>query len=120
MLLLTASPPSLVTLTLYRQCLFAKHVVCTAHGDLGRLPLDDLSQGILHQETVEPDILCSTPVPSAPCTPVPARNHRQHISDMKRVVRRRRDSAPSLEHPPAILQARERARHEFTSTWPTP
>eukprot|EP00959_Pyramimonas_sp_CCMP1952_P034910 731224-Pyramimonas_sp.AAC.1 len=60
MLLPSASRPSLVQLTLYRQWLVAKHGVCTAHGSLGRPALDDLSQGILSPEPVEPDFSCST------------------------------------------------------------
>eukprot|EP00959_Pyramimonas_sp_CCMP1952_P232783 4865040-Pyramimonas_sp.AAC.1 len=109
MFLLNASRPSLVQLTMYRQWLFANHVVCTAHGNPERPALEDLGQGIFSQEPMEPDILCSTSVAHVPSTPAPVRNRRQQISYMKRVVRQRCDSAAFLEDALVPLPARERA-----------
>eukprot|EP00959_Pyramimonas_sp_CCMP1952_P286499 5990836-Pyramimonas_sp.AAC.1 len=42
------------------------------------------------------------------------------MSDMKRVVRQRRDGAPCSKPTPVSQPACRRARHDYTSTWPTP
>jgi len=124
LLLLNSSRPSLVQLTLYRQWLFAKHVVCTAHGSLARPEHDELSHGILYREPVEPNVLCGSSVepmgPDVLSAPAPPRNRRQQIGEMYRNVRQRRDAPLPSEPQPAPQPIRKRARHDYTSTWATP
>eukprot|EP00959_Pyramimonas_sp_CCMP1952_P464684 9487032-Pyramimonas_sp.AAC.1 len=101
-LLLSSSRPSLVQLTLYRQWMFAQHVVCTAFANLAQPARDSLSQGILSREPELPHVLCDSPVPP---TPAPVQNRRKLISDMYRNVRRRREepsqtSSQPISEPP--------------------